>query len=111
MDQVQNTLSFPPKGALIISEVSLERVTTAAVLHMYSTSNERVNSESIDEVVVFFLGAGEQFGHQVQLGVHLPGGVQERLGHAHWRVVAIVQSEPVEDPRHRLQERSQPCLE
>ena len=78
---------------------------------MYSTSNERVNSESIDEVVVFLFGAGEQFGHQVQLGVHLPGGVQECLGHAHWRVVAIVQSEPVEDPRHRLQERSQPCLE
>ena len=90
------------KSIGVLEVLLTETIYTHTHTHTH-TSDEGVDPETVDKVVVSLLGAREELGGKVEPGVHLPGRVQESLGHTHWSVVAVVQSEPVKYPRHCLQ--------
>ena len=52
-----------------------------SVMSSQFTSDERVDSEAVDKVIIFFLGGGEELSDKVQLRVHFSCTVQQSLGH------------------------------
>ncbi len=66
------------------------------------TSDEGVDAESIDVVVVPLLCGREQLGNQVQVGVHLSCSIEQTLGYDDGGVVTVVQSESLKYPGHCL---------
>ena len=66
------------------------------------TSDERVDAESIDVVVVPLLCCCEQLGNKVKVRVHLSCSVEQTLSNNDGSIVTVIQSESLKYPRHCL---------
>ena len=66
------------------------------------TSDERVDAESVDVVVVPLFRCREQLGNEVKVGVHLSCSIEQTLSNDDGSVVTVVQSESLKYPRHCL---------
>ena len=66
------------------------------------TSDERVDAESVDVVVVPLLRCREQLSNEVKVRVHLSCSVEQTLSNNDGSVVTVVQSESLKYPCHCL---------
>lgn len=78
------------------------RRNTARICHTTHTSDEGIDAQPVHEIVVPFLRGGEELGHKVKVRVDLASSVQQPLCHFDGSVVAIVDTEPIEQPGHEL---------